>query len=164
MTAGPEHAPEVIFGWSPVWVSSVLLVATYAAIISEKINRSIVALLGAGLTIMCGVLNQDAAIRGIDFNTIALLTGMMVLVAVTGKSGVFQYVAIWMTKRVNAHPPAILMALAVLTAVFSALLDNVTTVLLLTPVVLLITDQLQVKAYPYLAVEIFASNIGGTAR
>jgi len=163
MTVQEAHSSTVVFGWNPMWASTTILVITYAAIISEKINRAILALLGASLMIMLGVLNQERAVEGIDFNTIALLTGMMVMVAITGKTGVFQFVAVWMAKRVDARPARILAMLPVLTAAFSALLDNVTTVLLLTPVVLLITDQLNVKAYPFLVVEILASNIGGTA-
>ena len=160
---GGEWVPQVIFGWDPLWVATLLLIITYAVIISEKFNRAIIALLGAGLMIFAGVLNQQAAVQGIDFNTIALLTGMMVLVAITGKSGIFQYVAIWATKRVKANPPGILLMLSVVTAVFSALLDNVTTVLLVVPVTLLITEELRIKAYPFLFAEILASNIGGTA-
>jgi Na+/H+ antiporter NhaD/arsenite permease-like protein len=89
-----EGVAHVIFGWDPLWVATILLIVTYALIISEKINRAVIALLGAGLMIITGVLNQEAAIRGVDFNTIGLLTGMMVLVAITGKCGIFQYVAI----------------------------------------------------------------------
>jgi Na+/H+ antiporter NhaD/arsenite permease-like protein len=89
-----EFNSNVIFGLDPLMVATAILVITYAAIISEKINRAIVAMLGAGLMVLTGVLNQQAAVRGIDFNTIALLTGMMVLVAITGRSGVFQYVAV----------------------------------------------------------------------
>jgi len=152
--AAEEWVPHVIFGWDPLWVATALLIITYAAVISEKINRAIVALLGASLMIISGVLNQDAAIQGIDFNTIALLTGMMVLVAITGRCGVFQYIAIWATKKVNANPPGILLMLAIVTAVFSALLDNVTTVLLIVPVTLLITEELKIKAYPFLVTEI----------
>jgi len=161
-----EHgavASHLIFGWDPIWVSTVLFVATYAAILTERLNRSIVALLGAGLMIFSGVLDQASAIRGIDFNTLGLLTGMMVIVAITRRSGVFQFVAIWSAKKVNAKPWGILVMLSVVTAIFSALLDNVTTVLLVAPVTLLITDELQVNPYPFLVSEIFASNIGGTA-
>jgi Na+/H+ antiporter NhaD/arsenite permease-like protein len=161
MATGPSQ--EVIFGLSPIWVASALFVATYAVIVSEKINRAIVALVGAGLMITLGVLNQDAAIRGIDFNTLGLLTGMMVVVAISRRSGVFQYVAIWSTKRVQARPWGILVMLSLITALFSALLDNVTTVLLIAPVTLLITEELAMKPYPFLFAEIFASNIGGTA-
>jgi Na+/H+ antiporter NhaD/arsenite permease-like protein len=153
----------VIFGWDTLWVATALFVGSYAVIMSEQINRAIVALLGAGLMILLGVLNQQAAVRGIDFNTLGLLIGMMVIVAVTRKSGVFQYVAIWSTKKADARPWGILLMLGCVTALFSALLDNVTTVLLIVPVTLLITEELEVKPYPYLFATIFASNIGGTA-
>jgi Na+/H+ antiporter NhaD/arsenite permease-like protein len=113
--------------------------------------------------ITLGVLNQEAAIRGIDFNTLGLLTGMMVIVAISRRSGVFQYVAVWSAKKVHARPWGILVMLSLVTAVFSALLDNVTTVLLVAPVTLLITEELEVNPYPFLFTEIFASNIGGTA-
>jgi Na+/H+ antiporter NhaD/arsenite permease-like protein len=157
------HASAVIFGWDPLWVSSIVFVITYAVIVTEKINRSIVALLGAGLMISLGVLNQQTAINGIDFNTLGLLTGMMVIVAISRRSGVFQFVAVWAAKKVDARPWGILFMLSLVTAVFSALLDNVTTVLLIAPVTLLITGELKVHPYPFLFAEIFASNIGGTA-
>ena len=157
------HASSVLFGWDPLWVSSIVFIITYVVIVTEKINRSIVALLGAGLMISMGVLNQQTAINGIDFNTLGLLTGMMVIVAISRRSGVFQFVAVWSAKKVKASPWGILFMLSVVTAVFSALLDNVTTVLLIAPVTLLITGELKVHPYPYLFAEIFASNIGGTA-
>jgi Na+/H+ antiporter NhaD/arsenite permease-like protein len=163
MHGAGDAASHVLFGWDPLWVSAILFVATYAVIVTEKINRAIVALIGAGLMITLGVLNQEAAIRGVDFNTLGLLTGMMVIVAITRKSGVFQFVAIWSAKRVQARPWGILLMLSLVTALFSALLDNVTTVLLIAPVTLLITDELDVNPYPFLFAEIFASNIGGTA-
>ena len=158
-----EVAAHVIFGWDPLWVSTILFIVTYAVIITEKINRAIVALLGAGLMITMGVLTQQAAVRGVDFNTLGLLTGMMVVVAITQRSGVFQFVAIWSAKKVEARPWGIVVMLTVVTAVFSALLDNVTTVLLIAPVTLLITDELDINPYPFLFAEILASNIGGTA-
>lgn len=154
---------EAAFGWDPLWVSGILFIATYAVIITEKINRAVVAGLGAGLMVTLGVLNQEAAIRGVDFNTLGLLTGMMVIVAITRRSGVFQYVAIWSAKKAKARPWGILLMLSIVTALFSALLDNVTTVLLIAPVTLLITKELKVSPYPYLFAEIFSSNIGGTA-
>lgn len=157
------HASSVVFGWDPLWLSAILFVATYLVIVTERINRAIVALIGAGLMITLGVINQQAAIRGIDFNTLGLLTGMMVIVAISRRSGVFQFVAVWSAKQVKADPWGILLMLSVVTAVFSALLDNVTTVLLIAPVTLLITEELRVNPYPYLFSEIFASNIGGTA-
>ena len=160
---GNETVTQVIFGLDPLWASTGLLALTYATIMTERVNRAIVALIGAGLMISLGVLNQELAIRGIDFNTIALLIGMMLIVAITRKSGVFQYVAIWSAKLANANPAGILLLLTVVTALFSALLDNVTTVLLVAPVTLLITEELKVPPYPFLFAEIFASNIGGTA-
>ncbi len=158
-----EHAVSAAFGLNPLLLATILFVATYAVIITERINRAIVSLIGAGLMITLGVLNQEAAIRGIDFNTLGLLTGMMVIVAISRRSGVFQYVAVWSAKKVRARPWGILVMLSVVTAVFSALLDNVTTVLLVAPVTLLITEELDVNPYPFLFAEIFASNIGGTA-
>ena len=157
------QATSALFGWDPLWLSGVIFFLTYLAIVTERLNRAIVALVGAGLMITLGVINQQAAIRGIDFNTLGLLTGMMVIVAVSRRSGIFQYVAIWSAKRVGAAPWGILLMLSVVTALFSALLDNVTTVLLIAPVTLLITEELEVNPYPFLFAEIFASNIGGTA-
>jgi Na+/H+ antiporter NhaD/arsenite permease-like protein len=163
MHAGAEQVSHVIFGWDPLWVSSILFVATYALIVSEKFNRAIVAGLGASLMVTLGVLNQETAISGIDFNTLGLLAGMMVIVTITRGSGVFQYVAVWSAKKVNASPWGILLMLSLVTAVFSSLLDNVTTVLLIAPVTLLICHELKINPYPFLFAEIFASNIGGTA-
>lgn len=156
-------AAGAIFGLSPLLVSLAIFVLTYAVIVTEKINRSVVALLGAGLMVFAGVLNQAEAFRGIDLNTISLLTGMMVIVAITQKSGVFQYVAVKAAKLVKADPWGLLVMLSLVTALFSALLDNVTTVLLIAPVTLLITDALRISPYPYLFSVIFASNIGGTS-
>jgi Na+/H+ antiporter NhaD/arsenite permease-like protein len=152
-----------MLGADPMLMSSVLLILTYALIITERVNRSIVALLGAGLVIVTGVLDQEEAIRGIDFNTIALLTGMMILVGISRKSGMFEYLAVWSAKKGGAEPWRILLLLGVTTAVLSAFLDNVTTVLLIAPVTLAITRELEVPPYPFLFAEIFASNIGGTA-
>ena len=161
---GPDAtAAHIIFGWDPLWVSSILFVVTYAVIVSEKVNRAIVSLLGAGLMIMLGVLNQEAAISGIDFNTLGLLIGMMVIVAITKRSGIFQFIAVWSAKQVKASPWGILLMLSLVTAVFSAVLDNVTTVLLIAPVTLLICHELDLSPYPFLFAEIFSSNIGGTA-
>ena len=163
MHASEANVAHIIFGWDPLWVSSILFVATYAVIVSEKVNRAIVSLLGAGMMIMLGVLNQETAISGIDFNTLGLLIGMMAIVAITKRSGVFQFVAVWSAKKVKASPWGILLMLSLVTAVFSALLDNVTTVLLIAPVTLLICHELDITPYPFLFAEIFSSNIGGTA-
>ena len=158
-----DLASHVIFGWDPLWVSVLLFVATYVAIVVDRVNRAIVAGLGASLMITLGVLNQQTAISGIDFNTLGLLAGMMVIVAITRSCGIFQYVAIWSAKKVMANPWGILVMLSLVTAFFSSLLDNVTTVLLIAPVTLLICHELKIDPYPFLFAEIFASNIGGTA-
>jgi Na+/H+ antiporter NhaD/arsenite permease-like protein len=155
--------PHVIFGLDPMAVSTAILLVTYAAIIWDKLNRSIVALLGASLMILIGVLDQNEAVRGIDWNTLGLLAGMMILVSISRRSGMFQYVAIWSAQRAKASPAGILLLLQLTTAVVSALLDNVTTVLLIVPVTLVITSELDVPPYPFLFAEVFASNIGGTA-
>ncbi|MDD4882286.1 MAG: ArsB/NhaD family transporter [Gallionellaceae bacterium] len=161
---GAAHtATEIIWGLSPLIVALTIFVLTYAVIVTERINRAIVALIGAGVMILTGVLHQNEAFAGIDFNTIGLLTGMMVIVAITQKSGVFQYVAVKAAKVVKADPWGLMVMLALVTALFSALLDNVTTVLLIAPVALLITDALRINPYPFLFAIIFASNIGGTA-
>lgn len=151
------------FGINPVWVACTILILVYTVLVFEKINRAVLAMLGAALMVTLGVLNEQQAVNGIDFNTLALLIGMMVIVSITSKSGLFQYVAIKSAKKVKASPLGILMMLIVITAVFSAMLDNVTTVLLIAPITLLITDALKVKVFPYFFAEILASNIGGTA-
>ena len=154
---------HAIFGLNPMWLSGIILVIVYIILILEKLNRAVIALFGAMLMIYCGLLNQEQALRAVDFNTLWLLTGMMMMVNITAKTGVFQYVAIRSAKWVRADPIGIMLMLTGITALFSALLDNVTTVLLVTPITLLITEQLRVRAFPYLFATIVASNIGGTA-
>jgi Na+/H+ antiporter NhaD/arsenite permease-like protein len=160
---GSSGSATVLFGLSPMLVATTLFVATYVIIMTDKVNRAILALLGAGLCILLGVLSQDEAMAAVDFNTLGLLLGMMLIVNITRRSGLFQYVAIWSAKKVRASPWGVLLMMSIVTAVFSAFLDNVTTVLLTVPVTLLITESLGVKPYPYLFAQIFASNIGGTA-
>jgi Na+/H+ antiporter NhaD/arsenite permease-like protein len=162
MTA-PSFAPHILFGLDPMAASTGILLATYAVIIWDKLNRSIVALVGASLVILIGVLDQDEALRGVDWNTLGLLTGMMILVSISRRSGMFQYLAIGAAQRARANPAAILLLLQLTTAVVSAFLNNVTTVLLIAPVTLVITRELEVPPYPFLFAEVFASNIGGTA-
>jgi len=135
----------------------------YVVLFSEKVNRAIVAILGAGIMIFTGVLSQTSALEGIDFNTLSLLIGMMIIIGTAERSGMFEYVAIYGAKAVKASPQGLLVVLALVTAVFSAFLDNVTTVLLIAPVTIQITKKLKLNPYPYLILEIFASNIGGTA-
>ncbi|MFQ5518919.1 MAG: SLC13 family permease, partial [Mariprofundus sp.] len=96
-----EHMASVLFGFDPAWVAVTILLIVYAVIMAEKFNRAVLALLGAGLMILCGVITQQQAVAGVDFNTIGLLTGMMVIVAISQKTGMFQYVAIKAAKAVK---------------------------------------------------------------
>ncbi|MEK9723476.1 MAG: ArsB/NhaD family transporter, partial [Rhodospirillaceae bacterium] len=168
MSAGHGEAaaaagPAVVLGLDPLWLATGILIVAYAVLLSEKVNRTVVALLGAGAVILSGMLSQAQAFAGIDFNTIALLTGMMIIVAITRVSGVFEFVAIWAAKRVKAEPVGILLVLSLVTAVFSAFLDNLTTVLLVVPIAMLIVEKLDVSPNPFLFSQILAANVGGTA-
>ncbi len=156
-------APHILFGLNPMWVSLAVLAVTYAAIIAGRHNRAVVALIGAVVVILLGALDQSEAVKGIDWDTIGLLAGMMILVAISRRSGLFQFLAIWSAQRVDASPAGILLVLQVATALLSAVLNNVSTVLLIVPVTLVIAEELELAPYPFLFTEVFASNIGGTA-
>ncbi|MBR1396844.1 MAG: ArsB/NhaD family transporter [Selenomonadaceae bacterium] len=143
--------------------AGIIFVVMYAVIVSEKIHRTVAAMIGAVLMMLLGIIGQEVAIHHIDFNTLGLLTGMMILVGVTSHTGLFDFVAIWAAKKANAEPKKILTYLGIITAVFSAFLDNVTTVLLMVPVTFSITKQLELNPMPFLLTQIMASNIGGTA-
>ncbi|WP_406175759.1 SLC13 family permease [Streptomyces sp. NBC_00996] len=149
------------------WAAIVVFVGAYALIISEKIHRVAVALGGAGLMLAIGATDDVSAFysedSGIDWNVIFLLMGMMMIVGVLKKTGMFEYLAIWSVKRARAKPFRVMAMLVVITAVASALLDNVTTVLLIAPVTLLVCERLALPAAPFLIAEVFASNVGGTA-
>ena len=144
-------------------IAVVIFVAAYVLIISEKVHRTIVGIFGAMLMILAGIIEQETAIHHIDFNTLGLLMGMMIIVNITSETGLFNFLAIWAAKKVKAQPVKLLVALSGLTAVCSALLDNVTTVLLTVPITFSITQQLKVDVKPFLIAQILASNIGGTA-
>ena len=154
---------QSILGVDALWVATFILLATYVAIMLDRVNRAVVAVLGACLAIVLGLMTQEQAIAGVDFNTLMLLAGMMLIVGITRRTGLFEYVAIWAAKRVRAHPAGVLALLALVTALFSMLLDNVTTVLLTVPVTLAVTRQLKVDPYPFLLTQILASNTGGAA-
>lgn len=142
----------------------IIFLLTYAFIITEKINRAVVALLGAALMILFGIVDLEMAFEHhIEWGTITLLIGMMILVGITSKSGVFQFVAIKAAKFAKGNPINILITLSLITALGSAFLDNVTTVLLIVPVTFSITRILKVNPVPYLISEVLFSNIGGTA-
>ena len=144
-------------------MATFIFLAVYGMLVWDRFNRAVVALLGASLMIFLGIISQEQAIEGVDFNTIGLLVGMMVIVAICRETGIFQYVAIKAAKVVRGEPWGIMFMLAWVTAVFSAFLDNVTTVLLIVPLTLLITEEMEMSPYPFLVVEVLASNIGGTA-
>ncbi len=133
------------------------------AIASERIDRTKVALLGAGLVVVTHTLEQEQAIEAIDFNTIGLLAGMMLMVRLTETTGVYTYLAIKAGQLSRGRPLAVVLALAGTTAVLSAFLDNLTTVLLMVPITFLLADALDIDAIPLVIIEVIASNVGGTA-
>lgn len=157
------NAPDLVWGIDAKIIAAAIMIIAYVILFTEKLNRAVVALLGGSIMIFAGILTQAQAFQGIDFNTLSLLIGMMMIVGICEKTGIFQYVAIWATKKVHANPRGILIVLGIVTAVFSAFLDNVTTVLLIVPVTFQITKKLGIPVYPFLLIEIFSSNIGGTA-
>lgn len=138
-----------------------IFLLSFGLILSERYSRAIIAFLGGGLLVITGVLTDEDAIHALDFETLGLLLGMMIIVAIMKDSGIFQYAAIKAAKLAKAKPMGILVAFFFITAIFSAFLDNVTTVLLITPVILLVVQELEVKPYAYLFSTILASNIGG---
>lgn len=145
-----------------IWAIGIFLLI-YGLIISEKIHRTILAMLGAIVMVAMGIVDQETALHHIDFNTIGLLVGMMMIVGITAETGLFKYAAVKSAKLAKGKPRRILIALFVVTAVASAFLDNVTTVLLMVPVTFSITRQLRINPLPFLMSQIIASNVGGTA-
>ncbi|MBX7453354.1 ArsB/NhaD family transporter [Mycolicibacterium sp. 3033] len=148
-------------------VAIAVFVVAYALIASDRINKTLAALGGAAIVLAVGLLGSEDAFfsreTGIDWDVIFLLFGMMIIVSVLRQTGVFEYVAIWAVKRAGGSPLRIMILLVLVTAAASALLDNVTTVLLIAPVTLLVCDRLAINPVPFLMAEVFASNIGGAA-
>ncbi|MQA97584.1 MAG: hypothetical protein GEV11_24240 [Streptosporangiales bacterium] len=148
-------------------LSVAVFAVAYVLIASEKLNRVVVAVGGAAVVAALGIVGADDIFyshdTGIDWNVIFLLFGMMIIVGVLRPTGVFEYLAIWAAKRARGRPYRVMVLLTAITAVASAGLDNVTTVLLIAPVTLLVCDRLNVNPIPYLIAEVLASNIGGTA-
>lgn len=140
-------------------------IITFYFIISEKYPKSIVSVIGAGLMIVSGILNEEQALDTIGYNleVIFLLIGMMIIVEIMAETGVFQWVAIKIAQLVKGDPVKILVFLSTVTAVFSAVLDNVTTILLVVPVTIFLAERLEVDPKPFVLLQIFMSNIGGTA-
>ncbi len=144
-------------------IAAAIFLVTLALVITEKVQRTVAALVGACLILILHIVPASGALEYIDFNTIGVLIGMMIIVGIVKKTGVFEFLAIFASKKVKGDPWKIILSLCVITAVTSALLDNVTTVLLIVPMTFVITETLEVDPIPFLIPEILASNIGGTA-
>lgn len=152
-------------------ISGAILLIAYIFIASEKIQKSVVALVGASLTMLLGLiplsLNLEHNVKGVfeyvDFEVIFLLIGMMIIVNIASRSGVFKWLAINLLKLTKGHPKTVLFALAAFTAIASAFLDNVTTVVLMMPITFVIAKEFETDPVPFLITEVLASNIGGTA-
>jgi Na+/H+ antiporter NhaD/arsenite permease-like protein len=140
-----------------------VFILAYIAIMWDRIPGAVVSILGAAAMVSIGILSQDDAVRRIDFNTLALLCGMMIVVGLLRKEGLFEYVAIRVIKIAGGKPWSIFVALCLFTAVMSAFLDNVTTILICLPITLALADAFRMKPLPFIIGEIFFSNIGGTA-
>ncbi len=149
------------------WIAAAIFIGVYVLIISEKIEKTKAALLGAALVVGLGVVTQTEAFYserlGIDYNVVFLLISMMIIVNITGRSGVFEWAAIKIAKAAQGKPARIVAFFVIATAVTSAFLDNVTTVLLIAPVTLMIAEKLEIDPIPLLVLEALSSNIGGTA-
>lgn len=148
-------------------IAVVVFVVAYLLIATERLPKTVTALAGAGVILGLGVSSTDDAFyspeTGVDWDVIFLLLGMMIIVGVLRRTGVFEFVAIWAAKRAKGSPLRVMILLVLITAVASAFLDNVTTVLLVAPVTLLVCDRLGISPVPYLIAEVLASNLGGAA-
>lgn len=157
---------EIVMG-AHFWMATGIFILAYALIISEKIHKTILSIFGAALMIVIGIVTQEDAFHsielGVDWNVIFLLISMMIIINIMKPTGVFEYIAIKSAKAAKGEPFRIMAIFSIVTAVLSALLDNVTTVLLIAPVTILICDALEIDVIPYLITEAIASNIGGTA-
>ena len=154
-------------------ISAGILILAYVFIATEKIPKVTVAILGGAITLFLGLLGQDKMVNGafdphyfinfVDFNVVFLLVSMMIIVNIATKSGMFSWLANEMLKATKGHPKKILVSLAIFTAILSAFLDNVTTVILIMPITFVIAKELDIDPVPFLITEFVASNIGGTA-
>jgi Na+/H+ antiporter NhaD/arsenite permease-like protein len=145
------------------YLGMLIFVATFIGIATEKLPRSIVALAGCCLMIVFKIVDQEAAFRAIDLNVIFLLAGMMIIIHILAKSGIFQWIAIKTFRVSRGNPITIMILLSLSTAFVSSFLDNVTTVLLIAPVTIVLVQYLELDPVPFLIMEVIASNIGGTA-
>ena len=144
-------------------MSSIIFIVAYALIIWDKFDRAVIAMTGAALMILLKILSQENAFAEIDFNTLGLLISMMIIVMITKRSGVFEYLAIKTVKIAKGEPIKILILLSIITGILSAGLDNVTTILLILPITLSVAKDLHINPVPFIISEVFASNVGGTA-
>ncbi|KNY27208.1 SLC13 family permease [Pseudobacteroides cellulosolvens] len=148
---------------SQVIISAVIFIAAYALIVWDKFDRTVIALSGAVLMILFRIITQETAFMEIDYNTLGLLISMMIIIMIMKRTGVFEYLAVKVAKISKGEPVKIIVLLSIITGILSALLDNVTTVLLILPVTLSIAKDLHINPVPFIIAEIFSSNIGGTA-
>ena len=166
MTQEAAATSQVVMGM-PFWIATALFLLAYGLIVTEKIHKTIVAIFGAALMIVLKIVTQEDAFHslelGIDWNVIFLLVSMMIIINIMKPTGVFEYIAIKSAKVAKGKPFRIMAIFSVVTAVVSAFLDNVTTVLLIAPVTFLICQALELDVVPFLITEALASNIGGTA-
>ena len=144
-------------------LAGAIFIGIYALIVTEKIHRTLAALLGASLVILLKLVDQRDAFASVDFNVIFLLAGMMIIANVMAKTGIFQWIAVEAVRRAEGRPYRLLLLTSVITAVVSAFLDNVTTVVLLTPITFFVAQRLETSPVPFLVSQVIASNIGGTA-
>ncbi|MET0914787.1 MAG: SLC13 family permease, partial [Jiangellaceae bacterium] len=158
-----EHSASTLV----VVLAVVIFVGTYVLIAAEWVHRVAAALLGAALMVVIGATSAESAFfseeTAVDWNVVFLLLGMMIIIGVLKQTGLFEYLAIWAAKRARGRPFAIMAMLCTITAVASALLPNVTTVMLVAPVTLLVCDRLRIRPEGFLIALVMASNIGGTA-
>ena len=146
-----------------VVIALIVFIVVMALIIFDVLHRSVAAVLGVVLLLITGVLNVESAAGYVDFNTIGVLVGMMLFVAVVKRSGLFEYLAVKTAKLAGGNPWNIMVAFLIITALLSSILDNVTTVLLMGPITIAITKTLKISPVPFFMTQIMASNIGGTA-
>jgi Na+/H+ antiporter NhaD/arsenite permease-like protein len=146
-----------------LWLALVVFVITYAAIAVEKVHKTLVALAGAMVVLLLGLVTQEEAFHGVDWNVIFLLAGMMIIANTLSRTGIFQWIASKIIDQAKGEPFRVLLLLSFMTALLSAFLDNVTTVVLMVPLTLFVTKALGITPVPFLISEILASNIGGAA-
>ena len=146
-----------------VWIAGAIFVVAYALIAVEPFDRTLIALLAGLLVIVLGIVDQHEAFAAIDLNVIFLLAGMMIIAGALARTGFFDWLAVRSVRLSSGHPMRLLLILSIVTAVLSAFLDNVTTVVLMTPIILSVARRLGVSPVPYLVATVLASNIGGTA-